>query len=120
MKSSSSLQLGTSVSALMMEAYRDPARCSYPLHPFLSINEHCAPTSVFKFISYKLEIFSDGYASPKFIPHKIFLNEIYVNEKGASYSINNYHVHYLLPATHGTGPVPVLVLGTRECHGMHM
>ena len=30
-------QLGTSVSALMMEAYRDPARCSYPLHPFLSI-----------------------------------------------------------------------------------
>ena len=33
------------------------------------------------FHNYKLEIFSDGYASPKFIPHKIFLTEICVNEK---------------------------------------
>ena len=78
-KSSSSLQLGTSVGALMMEAYRDPARCSYPLHPFLSINVHCAPASVSKLFSYKLEIFSDGYASPKFIPQEIFLTETYAN-----------------------------------------
>ena len=64
-----------------MEAYRDPARCSYPLHPFLSINAHCAPARVSEIFSYKLEIFSDGYANPKFIPHEIFLTEIYVNEK---------------------------------------
>ena len=70
-----------------MEAYRDPARCSYPLHPFLSINTHCAPTRVSEIFSYKLEIFSDGYASPKFIPHEIFLTEIYVNEKKANYGM---------------------------------
>ena len=52
--------------------YREAARC-----PFLSINVLCAPTRVPKnFSLYKLEIFSDGYASPKFIPHKIFKNEI--------------------------------------------
>ena len=65
----------------MMEAYRDPARCSYPLHPFLSKNVHSAPARVSEIFSYKLKIFSDGYASSKFIPHKIFLTEIYVNEK---------------------------------------
>ena len=39
-----SLITGTSVSAFMMEAYRDLVGCSYPFHPFLSINSHCAPT----------------------------------------------------------------------------
>ena len=77
-------------SALMMEAYRDPANCSYPLHPFLSMNMHCTPARVSKKISYKLEIFSDGYTSLKFIQHKIFLIEIYVNEKMIVYiNLNN-------------------------------
>ena len=70
-----------------MEAYRDPARYSYPLHPFLSINAHCAPARVSNIFLYKLEIFSDGYTSSIFIPHEIFLTEIYVNEKKANYGI---------------------------------
>ena len=81
-----------------MEVYRDPAHCSYPLHPFLSINVHCAPAHVSKFFSYKLEIFSDGYASPKFITHKIFLNEIYAYEKKANcviYRISSIEVRGL-------------------------
>ena len=43
---------------------------------FLSINAHCAHVhvSIKKNSLYKLEIYLDGYASPKFIPHKIFLN----------------------------------------------
>ena len=32
-----------------------------------------------------MEIFSDGYASLKLIPNRIFLNEIYVNEKNGNY-----------------------------------
>ena len=47
----------------------------------------CAPACISKKKSYKLEIFSDSYASPKFIPHEIFLTEIYVNEKKANYGI---------------------------------
>ena len=43
--------------------------------------------------SYKLVIFSDGYASPKFIPHKIFVIEIYVNEKKANYGSSTHAVH---------------------------
>ena len=76
-------------SALVMEAYRDPARCSYPLslHPFLSINAHCAPARVSEIFSYKLEIFLDGYASPKFIPHEIILTKIYANENPPNYGI---------------------------------
>ena len=35
----------------------------------------CSHTCIRNF-SYKLEIFSDDYASPKFIPHKILLTEI--------------------------------------------
>ena len=47
----------------------------------------CAPACISKKNSYILEIFSDSYASPKFIPHEIFLTEIYVNEKKANYGI---------------------------------
>ena len=34
-------------------------------------------SSVSENFPYKLEMFSDGYASPKFIPHEIFLTEIF-------------------------------------------
>ena len=41
----------------------------------------CAPTHVSDFFSiYKLEIFSDGYTSPKFIPHEILKRLITVDD----------------------------------------
>ena len=58
----------------------------YPKRSLPPLLRRCAPTRVLEMFSYKLEIFSDGYTSPKFIPHEIFLTKIYVNEKKANYS----------------------------------
>ena len=45
--------------------------------PSASIALLCSGTCIYiRKVSYELEIFSDGYASPKFITREIFLTEI--------------------------------------------
>ena len=65
----------------------------YPKRSLPPLLRRCAPARESKLFSYKLEIFSDGYVSPKFIPHEIFLTEIFKRTKNNGIVVSLYIGH---------------------------